>query len=588
MLTIFKFGLFGLSTLGTFQLIRKISNDKIDVYFLPSLTIAIQTTILFFAGILNLLPEMSTMLYLLGLLGIVTSLRENKGPKFAKDYFNDGYIILIFIMCIMAISVRGKLFSHYDNFSHWALVVRYMLEVNHYPNFQSSLIAFQEYPLGSSTYIYYFAKMIGTSESVQMLAQLYMIVAAVLPLFSFVGKRSIKIDCIFVAFINFVLIYNIRVGDLLVDTLLPVVGICSLLFAKKYCTNVISNLNFMFLSCYLVQIIQIKNSGVFFVLVTIIACFSYHWKSERNFTNMYSALFPFISLVLWHKHCEYVFLKAAVSKHAMTFEKFQSVFGKKTAEDINVIVSSWFKLSTTNTNIWMLFGFLVLIGCFIWFFGKNYWPEFKKSFVFSVILYICYQIGMLGMYLFSMPSGEATRLASSIRYLKTIILAILMLNMVLAIRTISDCSMKKNIKTTATVMIIVSFFSFSFISKGSIMLAPTTISNSNVRTWIERNRNEYSIPMNNSYCILIPKDDRGYSYHLLKYTFNTKNVSARVVNNVDVLNSISSKYIFVYDNENEIINTWIKKKYPNQFGNDVIISNKKGKVIISNRKGKKK
>ena len=64
------------------------------------------------------------------------------------------------------------------------------------------------------------------------------------------------------------------------------------------------------------------------------------------------------------------------------------------------------------------------------------------------------------------------------------------------------------------------------------------------------------------------------------------------MNNVDVLNSISSKYIFVYDNENEIINTWIKKKYPNQFGNDVIISNKKGnkkgKVIISNRKGKKK
>ena len=184
MLTILKITMFGLSTLGTFQLIRKISNDKIDVYFLPSLTIAIQVTILFFAGILNLLPEITMILYLLGLLGIVISLRENKGLKFVKDYFNDGYLLLFLIAFVMAMSVRGKLFSHYDNFSHWALVVRYMLEVNHYPNFLSTLIDFQEYPLGSATYIYYFAKPISNSESVQMLAQIYMLLAAVLPLFS--------------------------------------------------------------------------------------------------------------------------------------------------------------------------------------------------------------------------------------------------------------------------------------------------------------------------------------------------------------------------------------------------------------------
>jgi len=135
-----KIGLFGLSTLGSFQLIRKISKDKVDLYFLPSLTIAIQVTILFFAGVLNLLPEISWLIYLVGLAALEISLWETRGLKFLKDYLNDGYIISILIIIIMGLSVRGKLFAHYDNFSHWALVVRHMLEVNHYPNFDGHLI----------------------------------------------------------------------------------------------------------------------------------------------------------------------------------------------------------------------------------------------------------------------------------------------------------------------------------------------------------------------------------------------------------------------------------------------------------------
>lgn len=47
-MTFLKIGMFGLSTLGSFQLIRGITKDKIDLFFLPSLTIAIQVTILFF------------------------------------------------------------------------------------------------------------------------------------------------------------------------------------------------------------------------------------------------------------------------------------------------------------------------------------------------------------------------------------------------------------------------------------------------------------------------------------------------------------------------------------------------------------
>lgn len=137
--------------------------------------------------------------------------------------------------------------------------------------------------------------------------------------------------------------------------------------------------------------------------------------------------------------------------------------------------------------------------------------------------------------------------------------------------------MKNRIINIATVLIIVSFFSFSYISTGSITLAPTSIHNSEVRMWIERNKKKYSIPMYNSYCILFPKPDSGYTFYLLKYIFQSRKVSSIIVKSVDELNSISSNYIFIYDKENAIINTWIKDMYPEQLGNDVIIHNKKGK-----------
>ena len=63
--------LFGISTIGFFELIRRVCRDKVNIYFLPSLTIAIQVTFLFVAGLLNLLPEMTFGLYLIGLAEVI-------------------------------------------------------------------------------------------------------------------------------------------------------------------------------------------------------------------------------------------------------------------------------------------------------------------------------------------------------------------------------------------------------------------------------------------------------------------------------------------------------------------------------------
>ena len=236
-MAILRLILFAFSTLGTFELIRFVSRDKVNIYFLPSLTIAFQVSFLFIAGLLNFLRYATLFLYLLGFAFLVFRIVKAKGVSFIKSYLNAGYIVLALWLVVLAIYLKGKIFAHYDNFSHWALVVRQMLQTNRYPNFQDVIIGFQEYPLGSSTYIYYFAKLVSPSESVQMLAQAYMLLCAMLPLFYFARKNQILNAVCVISFMNYIMLYDIKVTDLLVDTLLPLVAVCALLFVYIHCKD---------------------------------------------------------------------------------------------------------------------------------------------------------------------------------------------------------------------------------------------------------------------------------------------------------------------------------------------------------------
>ena len=269
MLALLKLLLFVISTFGTFELIRKISGDEVNIYFLPSLTAAIQVCVLFAAGLLNLLPEAVYALYLVGFAGFIYSVCKNKGLSSLKSYLNPGYILTFALLLIFAVYLRGKVFTHYDNYSHWGLVVKRMLETNRYPNFKDTLIQFQEYPLGSSTYIYYFTKLTRTSESFQMLAQTYVMLAAMLSLYSFAKQNHLAVSVVMVSFVNYVFWYNDEITDLLVDTLLPLVGICGLLFAYQHCKEG-RKCMLCFAACYMVQVMQIKNSGIYFVILTAI------------------------------------------------------------------------------------------------------------------------------------------------------------------------------------------------------------------------------------------------------------------------------------------------------------------------------
>ena len=571
-MTLVRVLLFLASTLGTFEFLRMAGKERINGFFLPSLTVAAQTVVLFFGGLLNVLPETVLALYLFGFLGLTHRLRKTGNLSFLQKYRQPGYAVFLVVLLLAAIYVHGKVLVHYDNFTHWGQVVRTMLDRNRFPNFEDTLVEFQEYPLGSSVYLYFFARCVGTGEPVLMMAQIYMLAAAVLPLLALAGDRQWAAAAVVVPFFYIVFVYNIFLTDLLVDTLLPVVGICGLLFALLHCKKGCGKLELWCAALYMTQVIQIKNSGILFAILIALPIIRCVWQSRAFSQGIPSLVFPFFSLLLWQRHCRIVFSSAEVTLHAMTMANYRVGAAERTAEELLAICKAFLKFSITWKDAWLTAAFCAVVGCLILVFGKETRKRLMPLLLFSLGLYVVYQLGLLVMYLFSMPVGESLRLASAKRYTKTILIAILYLNMISAVQLISGLRGKEAKRAAAAGCVCFSLAAFVCLSAGSVKLTTGQTGDPARRIWMEQARKDYNVPDRESYCVLLGTQDNGYMGYMTKYMFQSSYVGVLTAEELSEEKKIIQDYIFVYDSEDPAISEWVRIHYPEQAGNRVIVT----------------
>ena len=506
---------------------------------------------------------------------------KDSGVTCFANYKTIGFLYLFISIIFILLGVRGKLFVHYDNYSHWALVVKQMLSTNRYPNFEdASIISFQEYPLGSATYVYFMATLVGKSESIQMFAQAYMMLVCLLPLFINI-KRNKMLSCILMLFMtNFLFVFNIKITDLLVDTLLPIVSMCALFYIYQYSCDLKEYKVESYMAIfYMIQMLQIKNSGIFFTAIASLCILTRVRKDKMFLNRILAALIPYGTLVIWQRHCSYVFTDAAVAKHAMTAENYREVFAAKTAEDIDMICCSLLKFSFTEKNVWFFVMCAVVVAtvCFLW--AKKDKRDFKKLVLFNLLLYVAYQLGMLFMYLYSMPKDEALIMAGADRYCNTILIAIFYSLILFYFRIVSGIDMK-GVKGVVSVGMMVSVISVWLL--GSLGRVETVFSDETdtsrkkwvyEREWMQNVIGVYNVPKGQSYCILVDDSDSSYTYYLGKYVLQSNYIYIPddVAKDTLDFSTIQEKYILIYDKNNVKIQDWIALNYPDCVGDDVII-----------------
>lgn len=131
---------------------------------------------------------------------------------------------------------------------------------------------------------------------------------------------------------------------------------------------------------------------------------------------------PYLSILVWHKYCSYVFEASENSAHAMTFKILRLLWGKN-PEMVIEIGKKLLGFSITYADVlWILVGFIIS-GVLFYLIKKAEIRTFVRLLLLVASMYVLYQIGTFGMYIFSMRGVDATELSSVSRYTKIILIA---------------------------------------------------------------------------------------------------------------------------------------------------------------------
>ena len=223
-LTIIRLALLCLSVYGAMRYFGRRIAPELAIGF----TFAAIGSVIFFAGLLNLLDEATLAVFLGGLVCLGLTLREGR-----RLTISAGGIFLLAACAFLAFRLWGGKLIYIDNFTHWEVAVRHLLAKHRFPNFQDSYIRFQSYPLGTASLIYYFTRVSGIeAEWFQALVQWACAAGMLSGLFCLAKSVPARAACFLGAALLFCADNDFN--QLLVDTMLGVTALSAAAFCVYY------------------------------------------------------------------------------------------------------------------------------------------------------------------------------------------------------------------------------------------------------------------------------------------------------------------------------------------------------------------
>jgi len=430
MLQILTGTLLVISTLGYILFVSRILLLRME--FAPLVAISSIGYIVFLGGLAGQLLTLSFVVLIVGLLffSIFVFMWIQKKVKlhFSISMFHISFLLgsLFFLLLLF----QTKL-THYDNFSHWAIVLKVMLSTDAFPTAASDIIDFKNYPLGVSSFIYYVCLFAGHSQSMMLVAQGLLIFTCFYAMFGIISEKRRFLLYAFLGLGLSILSYfnlTIRITNLLVDFLLPIFTLA--IFAIIYCYR--DNIK---TACVAVLplaglLTVMKSTGIIFVaigLIFLIYTWIKHWSKPVWKDILFivgliiGTLLPYFG---WNWRVATVF-RGLDNKFDLSATNLDMMKAGKTPEQIQDIISLFFSYSTDLMTrpamgivIFQLIAIAASIVAFVVF--KKKWNLWKALIALDIVL-LMYYAGILAMYLFSMPLEEAIWLAGFERYASSIV-----------------------------------------------------------------------------------------------------------------------------------------------------------------------
>jgi|GEM_PF-1916688 len=436
-LTILRYFFFFISILGWMMYLHK--KLRIKAELLPLITATLTILVLFASGLLGLMLYAVLGIFMVGAMLCFYYLYKRELVTFVKEHIikSVGFWFFVLLMVYFTIRFQQASLEHYDDFSHWATIVKEMWMFDWLPNFNSDAILFKTYPPGSALYVYYVVRVLGLSEPNLLIGQFYLMLTPVLAMTALL-KDKVKLSVGVLFALTSMLIVHPAPDTLLVDTLLALMGL-AVITVIFYYRNDIKKATILSAPVMMTAIL-IKNSGVLFAVFGIAyllyllgkqrkACGKTDIYLKNRRTVLIGIAVVLSALVLWKAHTNYVF-PYFENKHTMSLSYFFNTFVNKNATELIQITSAVFNtlkdVQRHSTMVILVYNGTLLIATLVQrFVLKRKAKGIIKTWIIVDAVFVLYFISVLGMYLFSMPIYEALMLAGFDRYMNTILVFIL-------------------------------------------------------------------------------------------------------------------------------------------------------------------
>ncbi|HJE45588.1 ABC transporter permease [Levilactobacillus namurensis] len=340
---------------------------------------------------------------------------------------------------------------HYDNFSHWAVMVKFLTFTGHLPGAHDTIISFTSYPPATALFITQFVHWVGFSEGAMLIAQFLLIWAASYSVFAVLRDRTRALTsfllCLTIA-VSYVFNINIRLNNLLVDYVLPILTVAGLVGVYVYRQK--PGLQCGHVALVGAVLLLVKNSATFFVVVLASYFLGMLWTTRPRLVQRWPRRWASVwgrftgTLVVlalpflwWEWHVTHTF---TVSKHEISAAAYRQQLQHEGNGTVLKLGHQFLKQvvngqSLSTQGILLING--LLLGCYILIRWRSHQKNpLLKTLVAVDVIFGLYYASLFGMYVLSMPYAEAIRLDGFERYMgSTVILALFIGAMVLS-RTI--------------------------------------------------------------------------------------------------------------------------------------------------------
>ncbi len=402
--------------------------------FVPSFVLSWMAVLVYFGGIAGQLYPAACVVYAGGLavLALWLIARLRSGRPFFRLHVSLTDVCFLAGSVLFLSLLYGEHLQHYDNYSHWAVVVKVMLTNNAFPTASDRLIEFTNYPLGTSSLLYYAGRFLGHSEGVFLVMQGLLIFSLFYAVFGVIEKeKCFLLAAALGAGLSALSFFNltIRINNLLVDFILPVLTLACWSVIIRFRRE--PSMQLMLLLPLQALLLITKSTGVIYVLFTAAA-----WCREalrvrdggsrkHLFAAAETLAVSFYTYAAWKWHVSAAFADVK-NKFSLSTSALQDSDAAKTPEELQAILTAFVNTATDITTrpvIGFLLGNLAAVGLYL-VLRRYFHVKFRRTLcnlLLLDIMVIGYYVGILCLYLFSMPVDEALTLAGFERYASSII-----------------------------------------------------------------------------------------------------------------------------------------------------------------------